>query len=129
MIRRPPRSTRTDTLFPYTTLFRSSERSKATASNCLANIPRAPGRGVACDCAKRPSPIPRGPGAGCFPPNSRTGPQFRENRELYAEAPDGLSRGIFRRTHPQLDRAEWREGGWQSELHRGANVSLKKKKT
>src|SRR3546814_8067996 len=26
MIRRPPRSTRTDTLFPYTTLFRSSNR-------------------------------------------------------------------------------------------------------
>src|SRR3546814_11876831 len=28
MIRRPPRSTRTDTLFPYTTLFRSNFRSK-----------------------------------------------------------------------------------------------------
>src|SRR3546814_5336594 len=27
MIRRPPRSTRTDTLFPYTTLFRSIQRS------------------------------------------------------------------------------------------------------
>src|SRR3546814_15172401 len=27
MIRRPPRSTRTDTLFPYTTLFRSASRS------------------------------------------------------------------------------------------------------
>src|SRR3546814_12599438 len=26
MIRRPPRSTRTDTLFPYTTLFRSAAR-------------------------------------------------------------------------------------------------------
>src|SRR3546814_19423233 len=26
MIRRPPRSTRTDTLFPYTTLFRSGDR-------------------------------------------------------------------------------------------------------
>src|SRR3546814_5299668 len=26
MIRRPPRSTRTDTLFPYTTLFRSFEQ-------------------------------------------------------------------------------------------------------
>src|SRR3546814_3878279 len=26
MIRRPPRSTRTDTLFPYTTLFRSAPR-------------------------------------------------------------------------------------------------------
>src|SRR3546814_13924889 len=34
MIRRPPRSTRTDTLFPYTTLFRSLERVsvRATAS-------------------------------------------------------------------------------------------------
>src|SRR3546814_17172535 len=29
MIRRPPRSTRTDTLFPYTTLFRSHERCDA----------------------------------------------------------------------------------------------------
>src|SRR3546814_11759047 len=28
MIRRPPRSTRTDTLFPYTTLFRSAARRK-----------------------------------------------------------------------------------------------------
>src|SRR3546814_6476995 len=30
MIRRPPRSTRTDTLFPYTTLFRSKSKSCAT---------------------------------------------------------------------------------------------------
>src|SRR3546814_5486921 len=29
MIRRPPRSTRTDTLFPYTTLFRSDRRRRA----------------------------------------------------------------------------------------------------
>src|SRR3546814_4509679 len=28
MIRRPPRSTRTDTLFPYTTLFRSNRRQR-----------------------------------------------------------------------------------------------------
>src|SRR3546814_4016705 len=28
MIRRPPRSTRTDTLFPYTTLFRSRRRER-----------------------------------------------------------------------------------------------------
>src|SRR3546814_8306404 len=32
MIRRPPRSTRTDTLFPYTTLFRSAGRCPAPAS-------------------------------------------------------------------------------------------------
>src|SRR3546814_17697381 len=31
MIRRPPRSTRTDTLFPYTTLFRSGDRSRLQA--------------------------------------------------------------------------------------------------
>src|SRR3546814_1883086 len=31
MIRRPPRSTRTDTLFPYTTLFRSIAQSQAMA--------------------------------------------------------------------------------------------------
>src|SRR3546814_18303697 len=35
MIRRPPRSTRTDTLFPYTTLFRSDEPQFATASPAL----------------------------------------------------------------------------------------------
>src|SRR3546814_6505527 len=29
MLRRPPRSTRTDTLFPYTTLFRSDRRPRA----------------------------------------------------------------------------------------------------
>src|SRR3546814_4100222 len=32
MIRRPPRSTRTDTLFPYTTLFRSSRNTSASSS-------------------------------------------------------------------------------------------------
>src|SRR3546814_12780566 len=32
MIRRPPRSTRTDTLFPYTTLFRSEIRHEARCS-------------------------------------------------------------------------------------------------
>src|SRR3546814_9428729 len=32
MIRRPPRSTRTDTLFPYTTLFRSPHRSPASTA-------------------------------------------------------------------------------------------------
>src|SRR3546814_799021 len=37
MIRRPPRSTRTDTLFPYTTLFRSTKViSRAAGSSALA---------------------------------------------------------------------------------------------
>src|SRR3546814_8159163 len=37
MIRRPPRSTRTDTLFPYTTLFRSA-RARASLSLALVGF-------------------------------------------------------------------------------------------
>src|SRR3546814_8713115 len=35
MIRRPPRSTRTDTLFPYTTLFRSHGRARHRVSAAM----------------------------------------------------------------------------------------------
>src|SRR3546814_2244642 len=46
MIRRPPRSTRTDTLFPYTTLFRSSSSTGSAArasptTTCRACGPRS----------------------------------------------------------------------------------------
>src|SRR3546814_19800123 len=51
MIRRPPRSTRTDTLFPYTTLFRSAHdralqwpktpRSRLIASHGLARLAKS----------------------------------------------------------------------------------------
>src|SRR3546814_12431647 len=37
MIRRPPRSTRTDTLFPYTTLFRSTEAKEQAARDAGAD--------------------------------------------------------------------------------------------
>src|SRR3546814_6373560 len=37
MIRRPPRSTRTDTLFPYTTLFRSTYQAPSRASAGVAS--------------------------------------------------------------------------------------------
>src|SRR3546814_15158101 len=40
MIRRPPRSTRTDTLFPYTTLFRSQHIKLAHSGyTCLHTLP------------------------------------------------------------------------------------------
>src|SRR3546814_4193514 len=44
MIRRPPRSTRTDTLFPYTTLFRSACR---VGGHCARAV------GKAVDAARR----------------------------------------------------------------------------
>src|SRR3546814_14993720 len=49
MIRRPPRSTRTDTLFPYTTLFRSPDAVTARGTRHLAElaaVARAGGRAV-----------------------------------------------------------------------------------
>src|SRR3546814_15726011 len=48
MILRPPRSTRTDTLFPYTTLFRSPAAHRPAAATpeppciCFQRTPRAP---------------------------------------------------------------------------------------
>src|SRR3546814_8003778 len=41
MIRRPPRSTRTDTLFPYTTLFRSICRAVHRAEDLARRLGRA----------------------------------------------------------------------------------------
>src|SRR3546814_20555332 len=40
MIRRPPRSTRTDTLFPYTTLFRSTFISNGQTADLIAVVAR-----------------------------------------------------------------------------------------
>src|SRR3546814_6270109 len=42
MIRRPPRSTRTDTLFPYTTLFRSRRWSGRSSPGWASATPTAP---------------------------------------------------------------------------------------
>src|SRR3546814_17444508 len=61
MIRRPPRSTRTDTLFPYTTLFRSSAQRRA-AKGWAGNDSRP----VRCRRAPRRCrrPAPAGRSAG-----------------------------------------------------------------
>src|SRR3546814_13012864 len=49
-MRRPPRSTRTDTLFPYTTLFRSAKGASTSSPNGFANDP---GPGLRGSWAKR----------------------------------------------------------------------------
>src|SRR3546814_4780478 len=60
MIRRPPRSTRTDTLFPYTTLFRSQTRDDGATGgrdNLPTRLTQKPGREIT------PAPVsvcPRG---------------------------------------------------------------------
>src|SRR3546814_5747107 len=56
MIRRPPRSTRTDTLFPYTTLFRS--RASAARSVAALVAPAAAALRPACGVAALYGPGP-----------------------------------------------------------------------
>src|SRR3546814_8195158 len=56
MIRRPPRSTRTDTLFPYTTLFRSPGGTAAYPSSVLMNAIPARVAGVARRVMVVPTP-------------------------------------------------------------------------
>src|SRR3546814_7995431 len=53
MIRRPPRSTRTDTLFPYTTLFRSGGVAYTRCATPLPIIRRARHRGGRCDSPRQ----------------------------------------------------------------------------
>src|SRR3546814_2226421 len=83
MIRRPPRSTRTDTLFPYTTLFRS-------ASGCSASRDRAlPERSAASWSADRWRAC-----RSCAPPLHRAGDAIDADDLLLLE------------TEPQLCRVE-----------------------
>src|SRR3546814_11315527 len=55
MIRRPPRSTRTDTLFPYTTLFRSGRRAGMDMERPVAT------RNGDCGSGDCPAFTPSGP--------------------------------------------------------------------
>src|SRR3546814_9335322 len=73
MIRRPPRSTRTDTLFPYTTLFRSDHHSGFRDEERAAlAVVRRDGRrhaaaGPGADHHQPHRLRPRRPGGGRFP--------------------------------------------------------------
>src|SRR3546814_2579082 len=52
MIRRPPRSTRTDTRFPYTTLFRSGRRGADAARDRAGLWRGARQHGIGCDAGR-----------------------------------------------------------------------------
>src|SRR3546814_20431262 len=83
MIRRPPRSTRTDTLFPYTTLFRSPAESGPAAAGDAGAAGHALGRRGAGDLLR----------AGRGPVSDRQ-QSFRARRQgLEAEPPPGWPGG------------------------------------
>src|SRR3546814_4713466 len=64
MIRRPPRSTRTDTLLPYTTLFRSQPAGRGQGRGAFRHRQIERGNG---DTNGRPRPRPRRPPRGNRP--------------------------------------------------------------
>src|SRR3546814_550102 len=65
MIRRPPRSTRTDTLFPYTTLFRSCYTKSLTH---YARGTQSGLKGPPTACRRAVSGTVSLPSSGCFSP-------------------------------------------------------------
>src|SRR3546814_19280409 len=76
MRRRPPRSTRTDTLFPYTTLFRSTRQvggiSAHTTCTHALNLRHQPGSGHQWPPPVPPRPQPPTPGRlGASVPTTR----------------------------------------------------------
>src|SRR3546814_6400643 len=99
MIRRPPRSTRTDTLFPYTTLFRSLERKMATDKRLDPPCPidTALRRPMIEDCGfdvgeTKVDPIAGAVRPGCDP--GRTAPRSEEHTSEL-QSPMRISYAVF----------------------------------
>src|SRR3546814_19562042 len=98
MIRLPPRSTRTDTSFPYTTLFRSTQHVQVGARH-----PHQQGVGISDEAwqCRHPEPLPyrndlrfavRGPERNpCGTNFTRAGP-VRDAMNAYDDPPDGIRR-------------------------------------
>src|SRR3546814_7148850 len=89
MIRRPPRSTRTDTLFPYTTLFRSPPRPRDGRAALRA---RPETRGYPETRAQLAAAPPGPPGPRTALPAQRAAPWLRGYRDASAAGPRGRDR-------------------------------------
>src|SRR3546814_20667788 len=76
MIRRPPRSTRTDTLVPYTTLFRSAQTRPTAAGRSWTTDPRKPAQDGDGNRNRQRSIGPAG-GAGARAPTRRAAGRSR----------------------------------------------------
>src|SRR3546814_3485128 len=106
MIRRPPRSTRTDTLFPYTTLFRSTHcpvRNESRNDQCVDRQPRRTGhqrrdqdRGqTILMIADRPGRHDAGNGAGKGRKQRNEGPPRSEEHTSELQSLMRISYAVF----------------------------------
>src|SRR3546814_15165320 len=124
MIRRPPRSTRTDTLFPYTTLFRSADDRQSTPVRARTRRLYARDRACAESSAGRPGDR-RGQRSPAMAHGQRDRPQaeLRTDRQRRAAAADAVNgadaedaalrllgrRGLQLVARNETRRASWRE--------------------
>src|SRR3546814_2789582 len=105
MIRRPPRSTRTDTLFPYTTLFRSCSEGPVgdVPGDCAAKLTR---------CQTPWSAVGSGRNDGCL----RGSEVVIEGIAEPVELPDYLCRDVRLGIGPK--REDWPQGRCSARLSR-----------
>src|SRR3546814_15775455 len=106
MIRRPPRSTRTDTLFPYTRLFRSPGITGiAAAQSEIVGSRRS-------HTALYPGRLR---GLQAEQPGSKAAIDGRPLGVRAGSPLDRLQRGqVAERERPEIGRASWRERVWPS---------------
>src|SRR3546814_546509 len=116
MIRRPPRSTRTDTLFPYTTLFRSKAR--------VQTLDLAPVEG-------QPAPVPvdegfepfiADPAPDAVPDPVSGGGSGDRDRDQGPEIQAPLRRGYTAERHDDLRRDGWKDI-FQHHQHEDAEIA------
>src|SRR3546814_9143189 len=125
MIRRPPRSTRTATLFPYTTLFRSRHHRRPDADRAGREVAVPLGPGAGAGGGLPAAPATRRPARGGEP--ARREPARRARRA-------GATAERRRRPAPGADRLRRRSEEHTSELQSLMRISyavfcLKKKNT
>src|SRR3546814_11444706 len=97
MIRRPPRSTRTDTLFPYTTLFRSADRNRTDRHALFYSVRRDLPEGYCCSGAFRSSADTSLPGLAAALTGNAVGGAFPSDSIEACRMRVGLARSEERR--------------------------------
>src|SRR3546814_8988781 len=107
MIRRPPRSTRTDTLFPYTTLFRSTRPR-------LGRLPR----GI------RRRPLDRRDGARAVPPDTRPDAGYRsEEHTSELQSLMRISYAVFCLKKKQKEKAQTNKQTQYINIYKNTNTN------
>src|SRR3546814_7571086 len=121
MIRRPPRSTRTDTLFPYTTLFRSALAGRAAGrigGSGVRGARKPAGAALAGD--RRQSAVRRGrnlhgPGGWNAADRRRNGGRRGHSADVALPIPAPAGRGVRAAVRPWRDRTRTLGPGPRSE--------------